>query len=598
VSYTQTITAAGGTSPYTFAVSAGTLPLGLNLSSGGSLSGTPTAAGTSNFTIQATDATSATGSRGYALTITASGLDLTVPTVYITQATQTPAFDVPLVKDRDGFLRAFVIASQASSATPQVRVRIYDSGINLLQTYTISAPDASIPTSFDESVLLNSWNTTIPGALLQPGYSLMVDVDPSGLVAETNETNNEWPSPGTARALDVRDLQVLNMTLVPVTTPSGTGNVNAGNAASFMDYTRRLQPIPGYDAQVRAPMNSSATLSSDGTGWDLMLNEVTALRTADGSSRYYFGIAHVSYSSGVAGMGWLGYPVATGWDYLPSASTVMAHEIGHNWNYGHTRCTGSEAGPDPGYPYAGGIIGVYGYDLWGASLKDKTTYKDLMSYCSPQWISDYTYKKILTFRESSPIGLFKLDDDVLPKQPCLLVWGLRRDGEVILEPAFLITARPSLPAPGPYRVEGLDGAGRRLWSQSFDLMPSTHPSDPTSAGFCFAVPVSQETLDQIVSLRILDGGVELVRRASTEPSPGKSLRLAPGEVSLARAGNGAVDLVWDATRASLVMIRDLERDECIGFARGGESRLVTLSGHLELLFSDGVHTRFMDWPED
>jgi hypothetical protein len=539
-----------------------------------------------------------TGSRAYSVTVAGGGLDLTVPTVYVTQATQTQAFDVPLVKDRNGYLRSFVIASQANSATPQVRVRVFDGGGHLLQTYTIPAPGTSVPTSIDESSLANSWNQLIPGTLLQPGYSLQVDVDPSDLIPETSEANNTWPSSGSPQALDVRDLQVLNMTLVPVTTTSGTGNVNAGNAASFMDYTRRLQPIPDYDALVRATMSSTATLGADGTGWDTMLNEVTARRTADGSSRYYFGVVHVAYVSGVAGLGWIGYPVATGWDYLPSGSWVMAHEIGHNWDYGHTACTGGEDGPDLGYPYPGGIIGVYGYDLWSSAQKDKTANKDVMSYCSPQWISDYTYKKILTFREGSPIGLREDARDKASQEPCLLVWGLRRNGELLLEPSFLITTRPSIPIPGPYRVEGLDVSGQRLWFQDFDLMRSTHPSDPTSAGFCFAVPMPVALLDRIQALRILRGGEELVRRGSAGPLPGQAYRQTPAEISISRVGEDAVDLTWSPSRAPVVMVRDLERDECIGFARNGYGRLSTSSRRLELLFSDGIHTRVQAWPRD
>jgi uncharacterized repeat protein (TIGR03803 family) len=65
--YNQTLTAVGGTAPYTFAVSAGSLPAGLTLSSGGVLSGTPTIAGSSSFTVTATDSTGATGSQAYTL---------------------------------------------------------------------------------------------------------------------------------------------------------------------------------------------------------------------------------------------------------------------------------------------------------------------------------------------------------------------------------------------------------------------------------------------------------------------------------------------------------------------------------------------------
>ena len=53
--YTVTFSQTGGVAPVTFAVTGGALPPGLTLSSAGVLSGTPTATGTYNFTITATD---------------------------------------------------------------------------------------------------------------------------------------------------------------------------------------------------------------------------------------------------------------------------------------------------------------------------------------------------------------------------------------------------------------------------------------------------------------------------------------------------------------------------------------------------------------
>jgi len=66
--YSQTLTGSGGTAPYTFAVTAGTLPAGLTLSAAGLLSGTPTATGTFNFTVTGTDSVNcaATRARGRA----------------------------------------------------------------------------------------------------------------------------------------------------------------------------------------------------------------------------------------------------------------------------------------------------------------------------------------------------------------------------------------------------------------------------------------------------------------------------------------------------------------------------------------------------
>ena len=69
--YSQTLTASGGTAPYGFAVTSGALPAGLSLSTGGALSGTPTAGGTFTFTVTATDANGFAGSRAYTSTVAA-----------------------------------------------------------------------------------------------------------------------------------------------------------------------------------------------------------------------------------------------------------------------------------------------------------------------------------------------------------------------------------------------------------------------------------------------------------------------------------------------------------------------------------------------
>ncbi len=54
--YSQTLSATGGTTPYSWSISSGTLSTGLNLnSSSGVISGTPTTAGTSTFTVKVTD---------------------------------------------------------------------------------------------------------------------------------------------------------------------------------------------------------------------------------------------------------------------------------------------------------------------------------------------------------------------------------------------------------------------------------------------------------------------------------------------------------------------------------------------------------------
>ena len=76
--YAQAIAASGGTAPYGYAVTAGSLPAGLSLAGTGELTGTPTATGTSNFTVTATDAFGCTGARAYSLQVDSSCPAITV----------------------------------------------------------------------------------------------------------------------------------------------------------------------------------------------------------------------------------------------------------------------------------------------------------------------------------------------------------------------------------------------------------------------------------------------------------------------------------------------------------------------------------------
>jgi len=93
--YSQTLTASGGTSPYTFMVTAGAVPAGLTLASSGVLAGTPTASGTFNFTVTATDTGVPTsGSRAYALTVAAPTLAL--PATALPGATSGRAYSATI----------------------------------------------------------------------------------------------------------------------------------------------------------------------------------------------------------------------------------------------------------------------------------------------------------------------------------------------------------------------------------------------------------------------------------------------------------------------------------------------------------------------
>jgi hypothetical protein len=77
VPYRQTLSASGGAPPYTWTVSAGSLPSGVSLSAAGELAGTPSAGGQYRFTVRVSDSRSAQSSKDFVLEV---GFGLTITT--------------------------------------------------------------------------------------------------------------------------------------------------------------------------------------------------------------------------------------------------------------------------------------------------------------------------------------------------------------------------------------------------------------------------------------------------------------------------------------------------------------------------------------
>ncbi|TAE75684.1 MAG: DUF1573 domain-containing protein [Bacteroidetes bacterium] len=93
--YNQTLTSTGGTAPYSYTITTGTLPAGLTLGTSGSITGTTTAVGTSTFSVRVVDAIGCIGTANYTLVvnpvptrvISISPATLNFPDVIIGQST-------------------------------------------------------------------------------------------------------------------------------------------------------------------------------------------------------------------------------------------------------------------------------------------------------------------------------------------------------------------------------------------------------------------------------------------------------------------------------------------------------------------------------
>ncbi len=513
-------------------------------------------------------------------------LNLTIDGMHIQQVVQTYAGTVPLVAGKDGLLRVFAKANTSNSASAAVRVRIYN-GPTLQSTVTIAAPTSSVPTSISQSPLTSSWNTLIPGSLMQPGLKILADVDPTNGVTESSDSDNTFPVSGVAASMDVRTLPSFDIRFVPVhqSINSTTGGVNAGNMNSYLADALAVFPIGTVSVDVRATYTTTAPAlqADDNNGaWGQVLSELSALRTADGSTRYYAGIAKVNYSSGIAGLGYVPGKATLSWDYLPSASGVVAHELGHNFGRFHAPCGGA-GNPDPSYPYAGGAIGQYGLALATSTLKAPTL-SDLMGYCSTNWISDYTYNAVLSYRTTNGAIANARVTGLNPNpRRGLLVWGRVHRGQLILEPAFEVTAAPSLPErPGPFRLQAFGPLGESLIDLAFDgEVPGDSP-DATARHFSFVIPMDMLGGIDPERLRFSRGTQAAERRTAR----GVATRTAPAVV---REG-GRVRVQGDPTIQGL-MVRDARTGDILSFARGADAVVTTAGAEVDVIESDGVKSQ-------
>ncbi|WP_421405413.1 putative Ig domain-containing protein [Agrobacterium fabrum] len=154
--YSQTVVATGGTAAYTYGVTAGALPSGLTLSTAGVLSGTPTAIGSFNFTITATDSTTGgaapyAGSQNYILTTTAMGFSFTPAAGSLPGGTKGVAYTQAITVS--GGSSPYTYAITAGSLPPGLSLNSTTGAVEGIPTtqgsynFTITASDLNNDTS-------------------------------------------------------------------------------------------------------------------------------------------------------------------------------------------------------------------------------------------------------------------------------------------------------------------------------------------------------------------------------------------------------------------------------------------------------------------
>jgi hypothetical protein len=209
--FNSALTASGGTPPYTWGISAGTTPAGVTLGTNGIFTGTPTAPGLNNFTVQVRDSAGATATRDFSVTTVAG---LTISTATLDDAVQGVPYSLTLAAQNGTAPYTFTIATGNLPAgltlssvgiftgTPSVAglfdftVRVIDRG-NLaankafsllvrpaLAIVTESLPNGNVGTGYSSQIGADGgfppYTFAVASGTLPPGVTLATDGSLSG----------------------------------------------------------------------------------------------------------------------------------------------------------------------------------------------------------------------------------------------------------------------------------------------------------------------------------------------------------------------------------------------------------------------------------
>ena len=469
------------------------------------------------------------------------------PPVYLTQAVQSFQFPVPLVAKVPALLRVFLTAPDGETiGFPPVRARFY---LEEVEVHTVDIPGSAgtIPSQVEEGRLEASANVAIPAEFVQPGLELVVEIDPEDTLGPEPGITRRIPAAG-RHAIDVRAVPPLQLTYLPVVRP---GRASAEflsrvrgltEADSLFRSARRWLPVADFDVALHDVVYTSARTSLQ------LISEIDAIRVMEGGTGYYMGglPQYLQDELSIAGLAFR--PGRTSLARL--RSITIAHELGHNMSLRHAPC-GSASRPDPGFPTRDGTIGAWGYNPSDKSLVAPEA-SDLMSYCGPKWISEYSFTKAFDHRlheerQGPPTA------GTAGYAPSILLWGgINGEGVPFLEPAFVVPAPPALPrSGGAYTLTGMTLAGEKLFSLNFD-MREVADGDGV-AGFAFALPVSPTWADGLARIVLS----------------------APG-------GTAALD---DESGTSAALLRDLRTGRVRGILRD----LTSVDGGLGTFVGAGAH---------
>jgi hypothetical protein len=418
--------------------------------------------------------------------------DLFISNVEVNQAVQNADATVSLVAGKPTEARIY---ARTSGLTPvgnlHASLAAYKNGVQIGSTLVSGPGTAYLQSDSIDSLRCGdydsvnmicqsnrSFNFTLPANWTSAGdVTLVANIDIYNVAPELSEVNT------TTLQTMFNTVPALDVTVVPVEyihTERGHSVTYPVPDTSYMQVAlSRMYPVPAVNITVHPKTTFVGNLKNDGD-WDTLLNQIDALKLSEGkpASTVYFGMIPLldgsgntwfNYTGGVVGYGYVGYRASIAvtkalvfgdWDL--HGDDFAAHEIGHNLGMDHTPCNVDSPYT---YPYANGAIGQYGFNVNTQAVIDKNR-PDIMSYCEPEWVSDFTYQRWYDDQKSM------LARVALPSQDSVFVRAaLAGDGTAKLQPVYNFAASPSdLPASSDYSIQFLDDQGKVINEYPVNVM--------------------------------------------------------------------------------------------------------------------------------
>jgi hypothetical protein len=328
--YSQTLAAAGGTGTLTWSVSTGALPTGLTLSATGSLTGTPTAAGTFNFTLQVADAAGRNATASFTITVTAA---LTITTASpLPGATVGIAYNQALALAGGAAPFTWSIASGALPAgialnpgslngipsapgTFTFTVGVTGGGQSASKSFTLAVGVPPGPSATITGLPATAAPATEPplGITMSSAYPLAITGtitltfapdsgpdDPEVVFAFSNSRTSVFQVAANTTQVDFATSTVIGPPLVQTGTVSGVITLTLKLTAAGIDITPSPAPFSTMRIAKSAPVIKSATVTRTSGGFNLVVGGYATSREMVSATVGYTAAAGVTLAASQA----------------------------------------------------------------------------------------------------------------------------------------------------------------------------------------------------------------------------------------------------------------------------------------------------------